>query len=657
MKTKLAVYFTSLFLLLQAGMHLSAQVTIGSNNPPKEYSTLQIDGKAGGLRLPILDAGTRTTLQAKLGSDAESVGLLIYNTSTSQVEYWDGTQWVAAKGGSGSVTVPAEPWLVSGGTTEATSNTENIYQMGSVTIGSDATAESSAALNVATMNKGVLFPKVTLTSTTDATTILSPATGLLVYNTGTNAGFTDAGYVIWDGAKWAKISTDITLPTEPWRVSGGATEATANNEDIYHLGHITIGSSAAIDATAALNVTATDKGVLLPRIPLKSATDQTTITSPTTGLLVYNTGTEATFPTEGYMYWNGTQWRLISTSTSVAPKATLVCGQARLDPEQVIISGTEISAGTVLRIPYTVGNGGMYNAAIIKTTDATSDVQATISSGLFENGSGYLAFNVTGTPTNNQATPTGITFDLTPFYDANPSLDATTGCKTITVGTEIKADIVSIATMDNLKLVNDGGVTGYATQLTTPDGKFSVRAFIVSSNFNSSAGAFGANSIYGINLQIRNNTENDIIIAGQFNWQWGGSGGNGANYLGLQPGLWSGDDAQVVANASQTYWANYVSDTRGTGWAADPAAPSTSVKNYRGHFVHWADMGVYADGIPERRTYSWTVNDGSVSKTAYILTFSSSALKPSDRANSTTCPNGICSGTKVFMMIDEITAP
>lgn len=68
------------------------------------------------------------------------------------------------------------------------------------------TPEASAKLDVSATNKGFLPPRVTLTSGTDNTTIPSPATGLLVYNTGNNAGLV-AGYYYWNGTSWATIAT------------------------------------------------------------------------------------------------------------------------------------------------------------------------------------------------------------------------------------------------------------------------------------------------------------------------------------------------------------------------------------------------------------------------------------------------------------------
>jgi hypothetical protein len=68
------------------------------------------------------------------------------------------------------------------------------------------TPDASAKLDVYSDNKGFLPPRVTLTSGTDNTTIASPATGLLVYNTGNNAGLV-AGYYYWNGTSWATIAT------------------------------------------------------------------------------------------------------------------------------------------------------------------------------------------------------------------------------------------------------------------------------------------------------------------------------------------------------------------------------------------------------------------------------------------------------------------
>jgi len=74
----------------------------------------------------------------------------------------------------------------------------------------------------------------------------------------------------------------------------------------------TDGSSA--DGSAMLDVKSTDKGMLVPRVALTGTTDVTTIGSPATSLLVYNTATAGDV-TPGFYYWNGTAWTPMAGSS------------------------------------------------------------------------------------------------------------------------------------------------------------------------------------------------------------------------------------------------------------------------------------------------------------------------------------------------------
>jgi len=67
--------------------------------------------------------------------------------------------------------------------------------------------------------------------------------------------------------------------------------------------------------SAMLDVKSANKGLLIPQVALTGTLDNTTITSPATSLLIYNTATAGTFPndvTPGYYYWNGTDWTRLS---------------------------------------------------------------------------------------------------------------------------------------------------------------------------------------------------------------------------------------------------------------------------------------------------------------------------------------------------------
>jgi len=72
-----------------------------------------------------------------------------------------------------------------------------------------AAAVTSAALDVDMANKGVLIPRVALTTTTAFAPVTGVATtSLMIYNTATAGVFPSnvtPGYYYWDGAKWVRI--------------------------------------------------------------------------------------------------------------------------------------------------------------------------------------------------------------------------------------------------------------------------------------------------------------------------------------------------------------------------------------------------------------------------------------------------------------------
>lgn len=65
---------------------------------------------------------------------------------------------------------------------------------------------SSAILEVNSKNKGLLIPSISLNSLTDASTISSPATSLLVWNNGSGS-LSVAGFYYWNNSQWNLIST------------------------------------------------------------------------------------------------------------------------------------------------------------------------------------------------------------------------------------------------------------------------------------------------------------------------------------------------------------------------------------------------------------------------------------------------------------------
>ena len=76
-----------------------------------------------------------------------------------------------------------------------------------------ASGNSSSGLDVDFTNKGLLIPRVSLSSSTDVSTISSPANYLTVYNTNTTmTNGNGAGMYYYDGTKWVYIDAPSNGP-------------------------------------------------------------------------------------------------------------------------------------------------------------------------------------------------------------------------------------------------------------------------------------------------------------------------------------------------------------------------------------------------------------------------------------------------------------
>lgn len=90
---------------------------------------------------------------------------------------------------------------------------------------------------------------------------------------------------------------------------------------------------------AALDITSTTNGVLIPRVTLASATDNTTVVSPNSAdlvesTLVYNTGANGAFPDAGYYYWTGAQWdKMVTKSQRNFYMGTMLINSAGVQTE------------------------------------------------------------------------------------------------------------------------------------------------------------------------------------------------------------------------------------------------------------------------------------------------------------------------------------
>ncbi|WNI36450.1 phage tail protein [Chryseobacterium sp. SG20098] len=99
----------------------------------------------------------------------------------------------------------SEPWYSTTTGTGATTVTENIYHSGNVGIGTTS-PDASAVLELNSTNKGLLIPRVALSSTSSASPLSSHVQGMIVYNTATAADVTPGQYFN-NGTEWRKVVT------------------------------------------------------------------------------------------------------------------------------------------------------------------------------------------------------------------------------------------------------------------------------------------------------------------------------------------------------------------------------------------------------------------------------------------------------------------
>jgi hypothetical protein len=147
--------------------------------------------------------------------------------------------------------------------------------------------DTSAMLDVKAIDRGLLIPRI---STAARNMIPSPATGLLIYNSTTNR------FDYYNGSFWHQLGTAFISSSAGTLNPGGGVA-------------INILPDVLADNSAILDINDSTRGILIPRI---STSARDLISSPATGLIIYNTNTNL------LDYYNGTQWiALCSVSTGI----------------------------------------------------------------------------------------------------------------------------------------------------------------------------------------------------------------------------------------------------------------------------------------------------------------------------------------------------
>ncbi|NDV95152.1 hypothetical protein D0T84_09495 [Dysgonomonas sp. 521] len=114
MKTYTLIRTTLIACLLSLTISLQAQITVGGDKTPENFSSLElISNKRAGLRMPLLSTKERNAMTKTKefldNATGLAKGLTIYNTSNDCLEFWSGTKWISQCEGEMPPYIPATP--------------------------------------------------------------------------------------------------------------------------------------------------------------------------------------------------------------------------------------------------------------------------------------------------------------------------------------------------------------------------------------------------------------------------------------------------------------------------------------------------------------------------------------------------------------------
>ncbi len=108
-------------------------------------------------------------------------------------------------------------------------------------VSSAAQPGANAILELESDNKGLLLPRVALTSLNNAAPLSAHTAGMTVYNTA-GTGDVSPGFYYNNGNEWVRINQP-----EPWKVQNSTNDAVSNNQDIYQMGKVAINKNTPSD--------------------------------------------------------------------------------------------------------------------------------------------------------------------------------------------------------------------------------------------------------------------------------------------------------------------------------------------------------------------------------------------------------------------------
>jgi len=227
---------------------------VGFNNAnPDPSSVLDLTSTDKGILIP------RMTTTQRLAIATPATSLLVFDNTLGKYYYYNSSgQWIAIN-----------PW--------DQSSTTSVSYTGSV--GVNTTPAASAAMDVTATDKGILVPRMT---TTQRTAIASPANALMVFD------ITLGKFCYYTNSQWNVLESI-------WSRGTGT--------NISYTGQVGV-NNATPDPSSTLDLTATDKGILVPRM---TTTQRTAIASPANALMVFD------ITLGKFCYYTNSQWNVVES--------------------------------------------------------------------------------------------------------------------------------------------------------------------------------------------------------------------------------------------------------------------------------------------------------------------------------------------------------
>jgi len=283
MKTTAIIIFS--VLILGCSLMFSQVAVNTDGSAPDNSAMLDVQAIDRGLLIPRISTFDRDLIPSP------GTGLIIYNSTTNQINYYNGSSWYYI-----------ETLLIS-----STVGSLSLAGGVSVNVSPGTFPEHSSILDINNSSRGVLIPGTTPESITD------PATGLIIYNTTTNL----LNY--YNGVQWFSLCAFSTgVPGAGGSQASVGMAIRADNSNSHQ--------------SAILDISAISKGVLIPRL----TSQQRDAILPAPGLIIYNTTVNK------IEFYNGSAWYQLRITFLSSP----IAGTHISSPTQIAWNWNAVDGAT-----------------------------------------------------------------------------------------------------------------------------------------------------------------------------------------------------------------------------------------------------------------------------------------------------------------------